>query len=86
MTVTLTAWDCIGRVPTTHRVRRVGGRALYEDALYNDETSRTGRRVKLARLGALGGLHQFEQWVDADTPVELVRDSDGAVDNGALLP
>lgn len=91
---TLTAWDCIGRVPATHHVRVVGGRALYDDAIYNDATSRTGRRVKLARIDPVAPtpgrltatLCQVNRWVDADTRVELVRHTDGAVENDALLP
>jgi hypothetical protein len=80
------AWDAIGRVPSTHHVRRVGGRVLYDDVLYNDATSRSGNRVKLARLGSdEQGIREFAQWVDAETPVELVNAA-GAVENGALLP
>lgn len=86
MNTTLTAWDCIGRVPSTHHIRRVGGRTLYEDALYNDATSRSGNRVKLARLGTNKyGLHEFTQWVDADAPVELINSETGAVENEALI-
>lgn len=70
----LTAWDCIGRVPETHRVRIVGGRTLYEQAIYYDHTP--GEKVKLARLD---GLRQVNRWVDGDTPVELVAD-DGFVE------
>ena len=39
----LTAWDCIGRVPPTHHVRRAGGRVLYvrgRDDLPFKETTR----------------------------------------------
>jgi hypothetical protein len=70
----LTAWDCIGLVPSTYYVRRVGGKTLYEEALYNDATSRTGTRVKLARIDTTRGfIREVSQWVDADTPVELVE-------------
>jgi hypothetical protein len=79
------AWNCIGLVPATHRVRVQGGRALYEEVSYRDDTP--GEQVRLARLDATtDGLKQVNRWVDADTPLELVRD-DGSVepDPEALL-
>jgi hypothetical protein len=76
----VSAWNCIGLVPPTHHVRRAGGRVLYEQALYNDATSRSGERVKLARLVVdERGMREAAQWVDADAPVELVRE-DGTVE------
>lgn len=79
----MVAWDAIGRVPPTHRLRIVGGRALYEDAAFNDETGRT--HVRLARLDTDEfGLQQVNRYVDPDTPVELVRD-DGYVEPDPFL-
>lgn len=76
----ISVWDCIGRVPTTHHIRIINGRTLYEEAIYYDDTP--GDKVKLARIDTTDGLHQVNRWVDADTPVELVR-ADGTVEPDA---
>lgn len=67
---TLTAWDVIGHDGDEY-IRIVGGRTLYETAIFYDNMP--GERVKLARLDTTDGLHQVNRYVDADTPVELVR-------------
>jgi hypothetical protein len=83
--VTYSAWDLIGfdGSPETTEyltsrkfsggvyVRIVGGRALYEAVIYNDETG--GQNVRLARLDSTPeGLRQTDRYVDADTRLELV--------------
>lgn len=81
--MTITAWDCIGRVPSTHYVRVVGGTALYEQAMYRDDTA--GEKVLFARLEARAdGLHQVSRYIDADTACELVNTHTGKVENDAL--
>lgn len=68
---TTTAWQVIG-YDGPDSLRVVGGRALYDAAIYYDDTR--GTQVKLARLDATaGGLRQVNRYVSPDTQVEIVR-------------
>lgn len=70
METTITAWDAIGYDGDGY-LRIVGGRALYETAIFYDNTP--GDRVKLVRLDTRSGLHQVNRYVDADTALEIVE-------------
>lgn len=65
------AWDLIGH---EGQFRILGGRMVYDAVMYNTARS-SCERVRLARLDTSNGdLHQVNRWVDADTPVEVLRD------------
>jgi hypothetical protein len=65
------AWDFIG-YDGPDWLRIVGGRALYEAAIYYDDTR--GSCVKLSRLEANSdGIRQVNRYVHPDTPVEVVK-------------
>jgi hypothetical protein len=67
----MTAWEMIG-YDGPDWIRVVGGRALYEAAIYYDDTP--GECVKLARLDATPtGIRQVSRYVHPDTPVEIVK-------------
>lgn len=63
------AWDLIG-YDGPHSLRIVGGRTLYEAAIYYDDTP--GDRVKLVRID--GGLRQVNRYVDPDTLIEIIQE------------
>jgi hypothetical protein len=64
------AWDFIG-YDGPHWLRIVGGRALYEAAIYYDDTP--GDHVKLVRIDTSRGyLRQIERRVNPDTVLEVV--------------
>lgn len=66
-----TAWDLVG-YDGDGWIRVVGGRALYETAIWNDDGRQ--RLVRLARLDVgPDGLHQVNRYVNPDTPVEIVQ-------------
>lgn len=67
---TYTAWDLIGYDGDLW-LRIVGGRTLYEAAVFNDTTH--GHRVRLDRLDTKNGLRVVNRYVDPDTPIRLVR-------------
>jgi hypothetical protein len=74
----VTAWDLIG-YDGDASIRIVGGRALYETAIFYDGTRQ--QFVKLARLEARAdGLAQVNRYVAPDTPVELVTTEGGSND------
>jgi hypothetical protein len=68
----ISAWDCVGVVPPTHRLRIVGGRSLYRQAFYDAEGSENVRLVRNEPRG--DDVHQISRYVTPDTRVELVRD------------
>jgi hypothetical protein len=67
---TMPAWDLIGyEGPLWLQV--AGGRTLYDQAVFNDNTP--GTRVRLDRLVAgPDGLRVVNRYVDADTRITLV--------------
>jgi len=65
-----TAWDAIGYDGDGY-LRVVGGRTLYETAIFYDHTH--GQMVKLVRLDTTDGrLRQINRYVSPDTPLEVV--------------
>jgi hypothetical protein len=66
---TYTAWDLIGYDGPLW-LQIVGGRTLYDQAVFNDNTS--GHRVRLDRLDTADGLRVVNRYVDPDTPMRLV--------------
>jgi hypothetical protein len=73
----ISAWDCVGVVPPTHRLRIVGGRSLYRQAFYDAVGSENVRLVRDEPRG--DDVHQISRYVTPDTRVELVR-------NGTVEP
>ena len=67
---TLTAWECIGFDQPGLYLRVAGGRALYEAAIYYDDTP--GEHVKLVRLDTQDGVRQVQRYVDPDTILQVV--------------
>lgn len=66
---TYAAWDLIGYDGDLW-LQVVGGRTLYDTAMFNDSTP--GQRVRLDRLDTANGLRVVNRYVDADTPIRLV--------------
>jgi hypothetical protein len=70
---TATAWELIGLVPDNARVRIQGGRALYDEVIFWDDTP--GEKVLLARLDVgARGLKQVNRYVEHNTVLEIVYD------------
>jgi hypothetical protein len=68
------AWDYIGFDGDDGRLLRiVGGRWLYDAAIYSRRDRRNGRDwVKLVRLDTTEGIRQVNRYVHPDTQLELV--------------
>lgn len=65
------AWEVIG-YDGPDNLRVVGGHAVYDAAIYYDDTP--GDNVKLARLETGDGIRQVNRYVGPETPIEVVRE------------